>query len=193
MDFEEVKEYMTTNKDSEEVKGYIAGLNPLTSDRVNTFLDTEDGKRFIQPKMDSYATKGIESFKTNNLDKIYSERFAKENPKSDPRDLALATLQKQFEDMKSSTAREKLTNSTLKQFNTLKLPTELAEFMIGSDEQSTATNIATLQQIFATHDETIKTGLIKGNNYAPPKNEGNVGSNALEDEVRKAMKLPPKK
>lgn len=186
--FDEVKAYFDTNKDNEDVKGYIKGFNNL--DGVKSFLETNDeGKKYLNSYADSKVTSGIESFKTNNLDKIYQERFAKENPSADPKDTALAQLQKQFEEMKSSTAKEKLTNKTLKQFNELKLPSELVDYMVGSDDEFTQKNIEMLKTLFATHDEAIKTTFAKGGSYVPPKDKGNVSdTEKLKDQIKKYMK-----
>lgn len=186
--FDEVKAYFDTNKDSEDVKGYIKGFTNL--DGVKNFLENnEDGKKYLNSYSDSKVTSGIESFKTNNLDKIYSERFAKENPTADPKDLAFANLQKEFENMKNASAKEKLTNKTLKQFNELKLPSELVDYMVGSDDESTQRNIDMLKTLFASHDEAIKTTFAKGGSYIPPKDKGNVSDiEKLKEQMKKYMK-----
>ena len=186
MELNEVKEYLNTNKDIEDVKSYIGGLNPMTADRTNEFLNTEDGKRLLQPKLDTYMNKGVESWKTNNLAGLVDAEVKKRFPTLDPKDKALADLSAQFEDMKNSTAKEKLTNKTLKQFQELKLPSELVDFIVG-DEASTAKNIDIIKAIFSTRDEAIKTELVKGNSYTPPTGGSAGNMDKLREKIRKNM------
>ncbi|WRM69782.1 hypothetical protein UM752_11235 [Staphylococcus aureus] len=39
----------------------------MSVDDVKGFLDTEEGKRFIQPELDRYHSKGLESWKEKIL------------------------------------------------------------------------------------------------------------------------------
>ena len=182
---QEIKDYMTTNKDNDEVKGYIKGFNNL--DGVKDFLETnEDGKKYLNSFADSRVTKGIDSWKVANLDNLVTAKVKELHPDADPKDLALSQLKQQFEDMKNSTAKEKLTNKTLKQFQELKLPSELVDFIVG-DEASTAKNIETLKAIFASRDEAIKTELVKGNSYTPPTGGSAGNMDKLREKIRKNM------
>lgn len=186
MDITEIQTYLDTNKELPEVKSYVGGLNPITTDRVNSYLDTEDGKKLLQPKLDTYQSKGLETWKTNNLDKIYQERFTKENPAANPKDVELNKLKADFENMKNSTLKEKLTNKTLKEFQELKLPSELVDLIV-SDEDTTRKNIDIIKAVFANRDEAIKTELVKGNSYTPPTG-GSAGSmDKLREKIRKNM------
>ena len=162
----EVSAYLDTNKDLPEVKGYIGGF--ITTDRVNNFLEGEDGKKLLQPKLDVYHNKSLESWKTNNLDKIYKDRFIIENPGADPKDIKYQELENRFNLAEQGRLKETLTNKALKLAQEKKLPIELIDFVIGSDESSTIKNIDMLSAIFLTHDEALKTELLKGNTYVPP-------------------------
>jgi hypothetical protein len=42
----------------------------LNADVVEKWLQTNEGKKFLQPKLDSYFSKGLESWKNNNLEKL---------------------------------------------------------------------------------------------------------------------------
>jgi hypothetical protein len=186
MDIAEVQAFLDTNKDLPEVKNYVNGFT--TVDRVNAFLEGEDGKKLLQPRLDTYHNKGLESWKTNNLTKMVDEEVKKRFPDADPKDVAMAQLKAEFENMKNSTLKEKLTNKTLKQFQELKLPSELVDFIVG-DEESTKKNIEMLKNLFATHDEAIKTEFAKGNSYVPPAAKGgNVGDEKARAEIAKYMK-----
>jgi len=170
--FDEVKTYFDTNKDTEEIKNYIGGLNPMTTDRANAFLNTEDGKKLLQPKLDTYHSKGLDTWKTNNLDKIYQERFTKEHPEADPKDLKYQELENKFNAAEKARLRETLTNKALKTAQEKNLPGDLIDFFIGADDESTQKNLDKFLETMAAHDETIKTEFAKSNSYIPPNGAG---------------------
>jgi hypothetical protein len=185
--FEEVQKYITDNMDKDEnIKNYIGGF--ITPDRVNNFLETEDGKKLLQPKLDIYHTKGLKTWQEKNLNTLVDTEVKKRFPDADPKDVELKKLQAEFENMKKNTEREKLTNKTLKQFQELKLPTELVDFIV-SDEETTQKNIEKLKALFATRDEAIKTEFAKNNSYTPPGSKIDLNAKkALEEEVSKYFK-----
>ena len=194
--FAEVQTYLEAQKENTEVKTYMDTF------RVQPTLEAFKGltntnaeyKSFMDSEKDKHSTKGLETWKTNNLDKIYQERFTKENPTADPKDVELNKLKAEFESMKNATVKEKLTNKTLKQFQELKLPSELVDFIVSDSEETTTKNLETLKAIFASHDEAIKTEFAKGNSYTPPGSKGNVGGNEkMREEIRKAMGIKTSK
>lgn len=42
----------------------------ISADVVEKWLQTNEGKKFLQPKLDSYFSKGLETWKNNNLEKL---------------------------------------------------------------------------------------------------------------------------
>ena len=190
MDINEIQSYLTSNAEVPEVKTYMNSFKVQPTLEVFKGLTNTnaDFKSFMDSEKDKHSTKGLETWKTNNLDKIYQERFIKENPSADPKDTQLAQLKAEFESMKNATAKEKLTNKTLKQFQDLKLPNELVDFIV-SDDETTQKNIEMLKTLFAAHDEAIKTEFAKGGSYIPPSGKQDLnGKKAMEDEVAKYFK-----
>ena len=45
----------------------------ITQEAVEQWLGTDEGKRFLQPKLDSFFTKGLQTWQEKNIDKIKSE------------------------------------------------------------------------------------------------------------------------
>lgn len=185
---QEVIDYMTTNAGNEEVKSYVGGLNPMTSDRANTFFDTDEGKRFMQPKLDSYATKGIESFKTNNLDKIYSERFAKENPAADPRDIQLNEMKAMMDKMQKDSTRKELQNSALKTAQDKGIDSNLIDFFIADTAEATNSNLDKFIASMAKHDEKIKLDFAKGTSHTPAQDTKAAMGTSEKDKILAEMK-----
>jgi hypothetical protein len=123
---------------------------------------------FMDSARESHFTKALETWKTNNLDKLVQTKVKELYPEQDPKDLEVANLKKMIEDMQKDQIKKDLTNKAFKVANEKKLPVELIDFVVGNDEETTMKNIETLSSIFAKHDEEIKTGLLKEHSYVPP-------------------------
>ena len=82
MTFEELLKELKQFEATDEYKNYISGL--INDERVTAYLDTDSGKKLMQPKLDSYFSKGVPSPKkqTKNAGK-------KTNEKNDKYDIKL--------------------------------------------------------------------------------------------------------
>ena len=177
MELSEVQEYLTTNKDSEGVKTYLESFKVQPSLEVfKNKLNDADFKSFMDSEKDKHLTKGLETFKTNNLDRIYTERFNVENPTADPKEIAnnkkMADFEAKIANMEKEGIRKDLTSKSQKIAIEKKLPLDLVDFFIGENEEVTVKNLDKLEAIFASHVETLVTERLKGNSYTPPKGTG---------------------
>jgi len=175
MEFKEITAELEKFKDSDEYKSYVGGF--ITADRVTKYLETEDGKKYIQPILDRYHTKGLESWKTNSLPKLLDEEVRKKLPEVDPRDTELANLKAEVNAIKAQKAREELKNKATKALNDKQMPLSVVDFIIGEDENTTNSNIAKLTEVFSSHVNTEIDKRLKSNTYIPPKNNKKDGSN----------------
>ena len=170
MDFKDIIAELDKAKDSEEYKTFVSGL--VNADRVKEYLGTEDGKKLLQPMLDSYFTKGLETWKTNNLQTLVNAEVKKLYPDKDPKDTELAKLQATIEQMQADSLKKDLTNKALKIANEKKLPVDLVQFFVGADEQSTIDNMGALDKSFAAAVAAAVDAKLKGSNYSPPDGEG---------------------
>lgn len=171
MEFKEIIAELEKLKDTDDYKNYVGGL--MTADRVAAYLDTEDGKKLIQPTLDKYHSKGLESWKTNNLSKLLDEKIKKKFPDEDPKSLELKKLQADLEAMKRETVRKDLTNKALKIATEKGLPIEMIDYLIGEDEDTTTANLTTFEKAF---NEKLSSGIeakLKSNTHIPPENNKN--------------------
>lgn len=178
MDINEVKQFIESNKDNEEVQSYIGGF--ITSDRVESFLNNDDGKKLLQPKLDSYFNKGLETWKTNNIEKLLDEEIKKRFPEKDVKDIELEKMKAELEKIKVDALRKELTNKALIVADEKKLPKDLVEYFIGNDEETTNKNLEALESVFSKHIEKVVQERLKGSGYTPPTG-GDGKSITLED------------
>ena len=90
--FEQVQEILTSNE--ELAKKVTSSL--LTPEVITGYLESDEGKKLIQPKMDSYFSKGLDTWKNNNLQKLIDDEVAKRNPAETPEQKAIRDLQQQM-------------------------------------------------------------------------------------------------
>ncbi|WP_117161442.1 DUF4355 domain-containing protein [Paraliobacillus sp. X-1268] len=163
MNLEEIKQYLESNKENEEVKAYIEGLSSVTPDGVTNYLETEEGKKLLQPKLDSYFNKGLETFKQKSMPKLIDEEIKTRFPEKDEKDIELEKIRSELQTIRSEKQRESLTNKAIKLANEQKLPIDLVDYFIGEDEDKTTQNLTKLKEVFDTHlqsavDEKLKAG-----------------------------------
>jgi hypothetical protein len=145
----DIKKFLSDNKEQDDVKAYLGELSKPTVEGVKGFLDTEEGKKLIQPKLDSHFTKGLETWKTNNLDKLIDEEVKKRNPSKTPEQLELEKLRKEIEDERKARNRETLVNKALKVAKEKNLPDGIIDFFIADDEETTLTNLTKLEEDYS--------------------------------------------
>ncbi|MCY8239142.1 DUF4355 domain-containing protein [Bacillus inaquosorum] len=143
---DEVKKFLEENKENEEVKSYLNELSAVSADKVNGFLDTEEGKRLIQPRLDSHFTKGLDTWKANNLDALVDAKVKELYPEETEEQKRIRKLEKELEDQKTAAQREKLLNKAVSYASEKQLPADVVEFFIGEDEESTMKNLGAFEE-----------------------------------------------
>lgn len=163
MDLEQVKQFLNENKDKDDVKAYLGELKQPGEEDVKGFLETDEGKRFMQPRFDSYFNKGLETWKTNNLQKLVDEKVAELNPQETEAERRIKALEQQLEQREKDAKREQLKNKALGVAGEKKLPSKLVPFLLGEDEESTLSNLTVLEEVWSSDlsnlvDERFKQG-----------------------------------
>lgn len=102
----------TTNQATEETQATTQEVERTQEDIAKEWLGTDEGKKYLQPQLDSYFTKGLQTWQEKNIDKIKDE--ARTEVKNE--------LEKQIEDLNTSLTANRI-NSELK----LKLLSEGAD------------------------------------------------------------------
>ncbi|WP_191556607.1 DUF4355 domain-containing protein [Metabacillus idriensis] len=141
-----VKKFLSDNKDQDAVKAYLGELSAVSADKVKGFLDTEEGKKIVQPKLDAHFTKSLETWKTNNLETLINDEVNKRNPGKSPEQIKIEELTKKIEDAEKARNREALVNKALKVAKEKNLPDGVIDFFIGENEEGTIANLTKLEE-----------------------------------------------
>lgn len=155
--FTEVQEYLTANNiEGNEVKTYLDSLKVAPTLEVFKGLTNTDPayKSFMDSENDKHYTKAKATWDTNNLDRIYTERFLKENPTADPKDIQLKEMKNMIEQMKNDGTRKDLINKALKVAQEKEINPSILDYFV-IDETNTVKGLELLETI-------IKAGVAKG-------------------------------
>ena len=153
--FDQVKAFLEANKDNAEVQAYYK-TNVITGNAVKTYLATSEGKKVLQPLLDSNFTKGLETWKTNNLEAIVEEELKKRNPDKSPAEIEVEKLRQEIEKERAERARSELSTKALKIAQEKGLPTDVIDFLIGADEETTTANLAKYEE---AHTKAIQAAV----------------------------------
>lgn len=156
MNIEEVKSFFEEHKDDKEVKDYLNGLKTVSVDDVKGFLDTEEGKLFIQPELDRYHSKGLESWKEKNLEDLIEQEVRKRNPEQSEEQKRISALEQELEKRDAEAKREKLRSNALGKAQELNLPTSLVDRFLGDSDEDTEQNLKALKETF---DKYVQKGV----------------------------------
>jgi hypothetical protein len=161
-----------TLKDSELVKKF-SGLEAFKSK-----MNDSDFKSFMDSEKDKHLTKGIETFKTNNLSALVDAEVKKKFPTKDPNELAMENMKAEMEKMKTESSRKDLKTNALKMLSDKKLPTDLVDYFIGADEATTNENLTKFEGILNSSVAAQVAEKLKGG-YVPPNEKGAVDPNSM--------------
>ena len=184
MTIEEVKKYVEENKGNEELKVYLQGL--VTVDGAQEFLSkNEDGRKWLDSERDKHLNKGLDTWKTNNLQKEIDKKITELYPEETPEKKQLRELNLKIENMESEKQREVLKNKALTIAAERKLPlNNIVDLLIADDEESTVSNIGKFEEIFGASVQTAVEERLKTNSYTPPNAGGNSQPNNLNDALK---------
>ncbi|ASZ05123.1 MULTISPECIES: DUF4355 domain-containing protein [Bacillus] len=189
---EDVKKFLEENKENEDVKAYLNELSAVSADKVNGFLDTEEGKRLIQPRLDSHFTKGLDTWKANNLDALIDAKVKELYPEETEEQKRIRKLEKELEDQKTAAQREKLLNKAVSYASEKQLPADVVEFFIGEDEESTMKNLGAFEEKYnAALQKAIESKFqengrdVQSGSNEPTNQDLDISSLAAEASIRK--------
>jgi len=185
-------ETISANLETPEVKKFISKFNPLagvTKDNVGEFIEKND---IFKSYRDSFHTKGLETWKANNLKKLVDEEIAKVNPQETPEQKKIRELEKRLNEEAAARKKESLKNLAIKKLSEKKLPVDIVDNLIGSDEESTEKTLAAYEQALESYKKALTEQLLK-NNGRDPINPDPAPGMITREQAREMAKKDPAK
>jgi len=181
---QQIQEFINKNKDNDEVKSYIGGF--ITTDRVEEFLSNEEGKKLLQPKLDTYFNKGLETFKSKTMPTLIDEEVKKRFPAKTDSEIELEKIKAELTKIQSEKLRESLTNKAIKVATEKKLPVDLIDYFVSDTEENTIKNIEKLEQVFQNRVESLVEERLKSSSsYVPAAGNGDGDKGLTKEDFKK--------
>lgn len=192
----ELLEKLKDIADDADINEAIQGIEGLAKPFDVTSIGLEDFKKvlesnkevkaYYQSALDSGIGKGVATFKSETLPGIIEEELKKANNKNKtPEQLELEELKAKFEALEKEKAKADMTTKYTKVLTEKGLNTDLINFVLGENDETTTKNIESIEKIInGAVDNGVKNKL-SSSSYTPPS-ESNV-DNSLNAQIASAM------
>lgn len=137
----------------------------LNDSHVEAYLATEQGKKFIQPKMDRYFNKGLESWKSNHLESLINQEVATRFPAETPEQKRIRELEQKLEAQSKETLRKELTLKAQSFASELGLPAQFANYFVADTEEATRESISKFNDVYK---ESLNAAIVDATKGATP-------------------------
>lgn len=138
----------------------------ITPEVIGGFLEGEQGKKYLQPKMDAYFSKGLESWKANNLEKLINDEVGKRFPNETPEMKRIMELEQKLANQEQERLKAEMVANANKIAGERGLPLSIAKFLAGSTVEETQANIYAFEQEYKQHLDKSVLDRTKG--VTPP-------------------------
>lgn len=188
MPLTQIQQLIDQNKDNQDVQNYLKGLNPITPEGVTSFLDTEEGKKIIQPRLDSYFTKGLETWKEKTLPSLLDDEIKKKFPDETEEQKRLRNLEDELTKERQARVKSELIAKATTLATQKGLPVDLAAYFVGQDEDTTTSNLTTLETIWQQHlQKAVEEKFKEHGRTTPPAGGGGGGGQDKAGEFGAAL------
>lgn len=187
---EDEADVLDTLKEQEEIKGLIKpfDVEKITlEDFKKVITDNKEIKGYYTSEKDRAVSKGIETFKSNNLQKLIDEELKKKsNEGLSEEAIQLKELQAKFEALEKKKTISELKGKYTKFLAEKGLNAELVDFVFNEDEEIFNSNVERINNILQ-NSINLKTNEILNNNEYIPPTSGGESINTAEEQLKKVL------
>lgn len=108
----------------------------VTPDYVSAFIETDQGKSLIAPKLDSYASKAIDGWKNKNLEGIVQQKVAELHPPETPEAKQMAEMRVRLEAIEGEKNKLELRSVASSELSRVGLGPEFLDFITGDSPET---------------------------------------------------------
>lgn len=187
---EDEADILDTLKEQEEIKGLIKpfDVEKITlEDFKKVITENKEIKGYYTSEKDRAVSKGIETFKSNNLQKLIDEELKKKsNEGLSEEAIQLKELQAKFEALEKEKIISELKGKYTKSLAEKGLSAELVDFVFNEDEEIFNSNVDKINSILQNSINSKTNEILNNNEYIPPTSGGNI-INTAEEQLKKVL------
>lgn len=120
----------------------------VSKTHIENYLATDEGKKLLQPKLDKHFNKGLETWKENNLSKLVDEKVQEMYPEETAEMRKIKELEAKLQQKENEAIQKELILKAQTLASENGLPTTLASYFVGANEEVTVQNIEKFNEVF---------------------------------------------
>lgn len=176
---------------NEAIQGIEGLAKPLDvtsiglEDFKNVLESNKEIKAYVQSSIDSGVGKGVASFKEKTLPRLIQEGIEKaKNKDKTPEQIELEEIKQKLANMEAEKQKAEMSSKYTKVLSDKGLSTELLQFVLGADDDTTNANIETIEKLI---NSSVTNGIKSKITENPPIPFKSEGSEYFNDGVEKAF------
>jgi hypothetical protein len=158
----------------------------ITTEFINQLASNEVFQKWLQSEKDRHFSKGLETWKENNLSAIVEEEIKKRYPEETEEQRQLREMANEIKQLKQENKIKEIRNQAYRQANEKGLPVELLDFFVSDDLEKTNENLSILERVWNEAVQNQVNQTFKQNGREPHR-ASEPGPNDLETQYQKAM------
>jgi hypothetical protein len=158
----------------------------LTLDAFKGKINDPDFKSFLDSQKDTHFNSALETWKSNNLDKIIQAEMLKRNPSKTPEQLQIEELTRKFEEEQSQRQLSEQKSKLKDELREQNVDPRIIDLLINKDETVTKANIQLYMDANKNYIQKEVENRLKAGQYTPPGSEADKAKQ-LEKDVLKAF------
>lgn len=115
-----------------------------------SFMETEEGRKILNPMFDSRVSKAIETWKSNNLEKEIQAKLVEQGFVQTEEQKQMLALKQEIENIKLEKTRAELNALKLSELSSNGLSADFARYIVGDTEEAIRESIQGLKATFET-------------------------------------------
>lgn len=157
----------------------LAAALVLTDEDATAYLETDNGKKLLQPRLDAHFTKSLKTWQEKSFPDVLEAEIKKRFPGETVQDKQIRELQVKQAESERKAIRAELKNKVLSVLTTKGLPIDLVDHFIGEDEKSTLDNLGQYEKVWKEKFQAAIDEKIKELGREPNKGGGGPGEKDL--------------
>ncbi|MEG1256617.1 DUF4355 domain-containing protein [Clostridium sp.] len=160
----------------------------LTLDAFKGKLTEPEFKSFVDSVKDTHFNTALDTWKTNNLQKLIDAELIKKNPSLTPEQLKIEELTKQFEEEKIQRQLSEQKSRLKDEMREQNVDPRIIDLLINKDADVTKANLQLYVEANKNYIQKEVENRLKDGQYTPPGSEADKAKQA-EVDVMKAFGL----